>query len=1552
MAYKLDRSRRKSLILKQNRRSNSQEALVFNEGFSKKEISGSNLNIRDQPRETSDHILLADSVGTRDLATLATLTEDSVIAELKKRYDQNVIYTNIGDILIAINPFKPIAGLYGEMISVHHYPHQPLSNLPHVFRISQAAYKNLLISHKNQCCVISGESGAGKTETAKYLVEHLLSMCKGSGKLEERIMQVNPLLEAFGNAKTVINDNSSRFGKYLDIKFGFYGEVLGASLSEYLLEKSRVVRQGDGERNFHVFYYLFSSKIKEAHNLKPVTEYHYLRGGTSGLTRDTAIDVNDVALKESYEHLIQCMDDVGFSNENVESVFDLLGVILQLGGIEFEEGDDGFSKYIKEEAVEKFADISGVDLSELTAVLQSTSSVTRGEKLYKNYSVPDAYGNRDAMAKAMYGRLFGWIVTQANNLLKPKGDSYREACGREGGVTDIGILDIFGFENFEHNSFEQLCINIANEQLQFYFNQHIFAWELAAYAKEGIDSGSVTYNDNRDLLDMLLQKPLGIFALLDEESRFPNSTPESLVDKISAAAVQCEWTHYKRINITSRKQSVTNNRSNKGKLKPGSSKSPQPKSFRGPKGNEDDNGPVFEISHYAGPVQYDSAEFLVKNRDNLSKDVLALYKTSDKPFLRRLFQQISNRTGTFHSNGTASRRLMANNKLSVSAFFKNSLLDLMDKMLKANPHFVRCIKPNTQKLPGHFVSDKVAKQLLYAGVVETTRIRRDGFAVRMGFKDFVLRYHGLGLSVYDMPNFSEEDPSPVEEVRLACSAIIEATGLRGVQLGTSLVFLKYYHHDKLVLLLDEMNKKVTTVNTSVRVWLAKRRLAALREERDRAIAAAKLKAEQERRAAELRARIEAEKAAAAEIERLAAEAAAKQAELEKMRQEEKAATMRRERVRKAEEEAVKQMAAEQAAAAKAAREATERLEREEQEVLAAARRQEEEEHKIRVAKENTKRLEAEEREQRRKAQEQAEAEAAREARAAKMTQLQSARPSEHSAVDKSEMSMDDFAEFLNDEDVDPEERQRLAQLAAQRRAEEHQRKLRLKIQHEEEEAERAKARMQELDRIAEEERRLKEERDAAQAADEIKCVERVAEIDFGDFSFGSWGSPAPAVKPAPKPSVKKVPPIVSVRKDKIQSRKDRSDNNASEKKKRPSKGLFSWGQGSKTNIVQKSVSEKATNNNASIKDVKKTKQTKTAVVDPPKSENVTQKDPADPHATQSFSIRNKKKKAPPPTATKTLERKATLQNKEPPPVLPRTATLTRPSKDDKRDTTMLRNATLMKKPLDGNATIKTAPKIEVATAPTPVAQSTPKPVEEIQNPVSASQPPTKPAAAAPKPGEPRRRKLVRGANAVVAPVLPEFKAAMDALDDLMAFLDVQLSSDVILAEDSVKKETSFKLKQAAIRASVKGTERTQLTHSIVPKTVIPTSETGISALSNVLLIGEKSPQKQRNSQPNIEPVPVEIAEKFSKGALEMRAATMKEQSENVDPKLRSGKLSMRAKTQPVEIKGYALTAENILSMDEAERIALLDRVKKGSMSIDEALNEVIEHQRRQNCTIM
>lgn len=644
-----------------------------------------------------------DQHGTKDLATLAQLDSATIVAELRTRYLESIIYTHIGDILVAINPFRMIDNLYGQAAAELFATDSPACNVPHVFKIAQLAYKDVLASHNNQCCVISGESGSGKTETAKFIVSHLLSMCKGSGGLEQRIVQVNPLLEAFGNAKTIINDNSSRFGKYLDIKFGFFGNVLGAGLSEYLLEKSRVVSQGDGERNFHVFYYLFAGLAADqlaAFQLGDMTCYHYLRGGQLGLTREAVIDADIDAHREAFSNLTLCLSDVGFSPEDRNNVFSLLASILHLGNVDFVENDAGYSAVANDAMLEPVAELLGVDVADLSTSLVSTTTSIRGEVLTKNYSIDQAVDNRDAMGKGMYGRLFGWLVSQANVLLAPDNSpAYLEATSREGGVTEIGILDIFGFENFVSNSFEQLCINLANEQLQFYFNQHIFTWELASYAKEGIEVGSIGFRDNQTLLNMMLQKPLGIFALLDEESSLPRATPASWMAKLSSASKSCEWSGFNIVKAKSSK-SVRLKSSNQ--------------SMKGTVGSAEQQGPFFQIDHFAGPVIYDASGFIEKNRDTQSQLVITLLKRASDPLVRALFKAGLGRTGTISSNN-GRRQTKRSTKLSTSAVFKNSLLDLMGKMLKAKPHFIRCLKPNTKKLPDEWDTKHITQQLLYAG---------------------------------------------------------------------------------------------------------------------------------------------------------------------------------------------------------------------------------------------------------------------------------------------------------------------------------------------------------------------------------------------------------------------------------------------------------------------------------------------------------------------------------------------------------------------------------------------------------------------------------------------------------------------------------------------------------------------------------------------------------------------------------------------------------------------------------------------------------------------
>nr|KAG5713513.1 hypothetical protein BaRGS_025061 [Batillaria attramentaria] len=538
-----------------------------------------------------------------DLATLEVLDEDVIVTQLSNRYADEIIYTYIGDILLAVNPFTPLT-IYTEDYARRYMHAAKADNPPHVFAVADQSYQSMMHNQHNQCIVISGESGAGKTESANFLVQQLTQLGKAENrKLEERILQVNPLMEAFGNAKTVINDNSSRFGKYLEMFFTpSSGTVVGAKITEYLLEKSRVIYQAAGEQNFHIFYYVHDGLVTHEHDdeyhLKQNTVYRYISEYTSQPADMATLSVNRVKFR-AIEH---CFDIIGFQPEEVRSVYQVLVAILHTGNVDFVETENSHGgdscTVANNDILEIVARLLGLDITDLLECLTSTGMVAKGEVIVRANSVQEAVNARDAMSKALYGRLFSWIVNHISALLKPS-----HAGGKGDDMLVTGLLDIFGFENFKSNSFEQLCINIANEQIQYYFNQHIFAWELAEYEKEEVDATQVTYVDNRPILDMFLSKPVGLLSLLDEESHFPKATDQTLVDKFNQ-------------NI---KTAV----------------------YSRPKGNN----LHFCIDHYAGRVEYDATGFLEKNRDRLPVEIMNILRTSENKVVRTLFQTPLTKTG-------------------------------------------------------------------------------------------------------------------------------------------------------------------------------------------------------------------------------------------------------------------------------------------------------------------------------------------------------------------------------------------------------------------------------------------------------------------------------------------------------------------------------------------------------------------------------------------------------------------------------------------------------------------------------------------------------------------------------------------------------------------------------------------------------------------------------------------------------------------------------------------------------------------------------------------
>ncbi|XP_051857380.1 myosin-IIIa [Antechinus flavipes] len=741
-----------------------------------------------------------------DLATLEVLDEKTVSEQLQKCYSWDQIYIYVGDILIAINPFQNL-DLYSTKHSKLYIGAKRTANPPHIFAVADLGYQSMVTYNSDQCIVISGESGAGKTESAHLLVQQLTILGKANNRtLQEKILQVNNLVEAFGNACTIINDNSSRFGKYLEMNFTSAGVVIGAQISEYLLEKSRVIHQAVGEKNFHIFYYIYAGlaeKKKLAHyKLSENKPPRYLQNEHLRMQQDL---LNNGFHNSQFELIEQCFKVIGFTMEELGSVYSILAAILNMGNIEFfsvaTEHQIDKSNIANPAALENSAALLFIQADELQEALTSHCVVTRGETIIRPNTMEKANDVRDATAKTLYGRLFSWIVNRINSLLKHDASQ----SGTDGEL-NIGILDIFGFENFRKNSFEQLCINIANEQIQFYFNQHVFAWEQNEYLNEEVDARVIEYEDNRPILDMFLEKPMGLLALLDEESRFPNATDQTLVEKFEVNLKSKHFWRAKRLELT------------------------------------------FGIHHYAGKVLYNASGFLAKNRDTLPTDIVLLLRSSENHVIRQLVNHPLSKTGylPFSKNknvtnyqirpsqrsinlskgengeSTYLARETTNMKTqTVASYFRYSLMDLLSKMAVGQPHFVRCIKPNNDRQAKKFDKEKVMLQLRYTGILETARIRRQGYSHRILFANFIKRYYILCYKSSEEPPVSPE----------TCAAILEQAGLDNWALGKTKVFLKYYHVEELNLMRKEKVDKIILIQACVRGFLGSKRYKKLQEKR-------------------------------------------------------------------------------------------------------------------------------------------------------------------------------------------------------------------------------------------------------------------------------------------------------------------------------------------------------------------------------------------------------------------------------------------------------------------------------------------------------------------------------------------------------------------------------------------------------------------------------------------------------------------------------------------------------------------------------------------------
>ncbi|XP_004694932.1 PREDICTED: unconventional myosin-VIIb [Condylura cristata] len=644
---------------------------------------------------------LNSAQGVDDMIRLGDLNEAGMVHNLLIRYQQNKIYTYTGSILVAVNPFQALPLYTLEQVQLYYNRHVG-EMPPHIFAIADNCYFNMKKNKKDQCCIISGESGAGKTESTKLILQFLATISGQHSWIEQQILEANPILEAFGNAKTTRNDNSSRFGKYIDIYFNSSGVIEGACIEQFLLEKSRVCRQAPEERNYHIFYSMLlgmNAEEKKLLSLGMPSEYHYLTMGncTSWEGHDDAKD---------YAHVRSALKILTFSDSETWDISKLLAAILHLGNVEFMASvvENLDSSELKETPVFPIVlKLLEVKHQELKDCLIKHSIIVRGELVTTPLNITQAADRRDAFVKGIYGQLFLWIVKKINSVIftPPTNDpkNVRKA---------IGLLDIFGFENFQKNSFEQLCINLANEHLQQFFVQHVFTMEQEEYCSENIPWEHIQYTDNRPTLDLLVLKPMSVISLLDEESHFPQGTDITMLQKLNSV-------HAKN------------------------------QAFLKPKNIHDTR---FGITHFAGNVYYQVEGFLEKNRDVLGSDILSLLHSSKNKFLQEIFKLGSGETklgpGTICKTKTGSMHVQSSesNKRppTLAAQFKKSLDQLMKILNNCQPYFIRCIKPNEYKKPLLFDRELCTQQLRYSGMMETVQIRRSGFPIRYTFEEFSRRF--------------------------------------------------------------------------------------------------------------------------------------------------------------------------------------------------------------------------------------------------------------------------------------------------------------------------------------------------------------------------------------------------------------------------------------------------------------------------------------------------------------------------------------------------------------------------------------------------------------------------------------------------------------------------------------------------------------------------------------------------------------------------------------------------------------------------------------------
>ncbi|XP_033304157.1 myosin heavy chain isoform X26 [Bombus vancouverensis nearcticus] len=722
-----------------------------------------------------------------DMSNLTYLNDASVLHNLKQRYYAKLIYTYSGLFCVAINPYKRFP-VYTHRCAKLYRGKRRNEVPPHIFAISDGAYVNMLTNSENQSMLITGESGAGKTENTKKVIAYFATVgastkkaddtSQKKGSLEDQVVQTNPVLEAFGNAKTVRNDNSSRFGKFIRIHFGPTGKLAGADIETYLLEKARVISQQALERSYHIFYQMMSGSVPGLKEMlllsNNIHDYYFVSQGKTTIP----------GLDDGEELLItdQAFDVLGFTQEEKNDIYKITAAVMHMGGMKFKQrGREEQAEADGTEEGERVAKLLGCDCADLYKNLLKPRIKVGNEFVTQGRNKDQVAYSVGAMSKAMFDRLFKWLVKKCNETLDTQ--QKRQHF--------IGVLDIAGFEIFDFNSFEQLCINFTNEKLQQFFNHHMFVLEQEEYTKEGIQWEFIDFGMDLLACIELIEKPMGILSILEEESMFPKATDKTFEEKLN------------------------NNHLGKSPnfLKP---KPPKP----------GQQAAHFAIGHYAGNVPYNITGWLEKNKDPLNDTVVDQFKKSSNKLLIEIFADHPGQSGDAGGGGGAKggRGKKGGGFSTVSSSYREQLNNLMTTLRATQPHFVRCIIPNEMKQPGVIDSHLVMHQLTCNGVLEGIRICRKGFPNRMVYPDFKLRYMILAPAAMA----SESDP------KKAAQKCFDEIGLdpENYRIGHTKVFFRAGVLGQMEELRDErLSKIVSWMQAYIRGYLSRKDYKKLQDQR-------------------------------------------------------------------------------------------------------------------------------------------------------------------------------------------------------------------------------------------------------------------------------------------------------------------------------------------------------------------------------------------------------------------------------------------------------------------------------------------------------------------------------------------------------------------------------------------------------------------------------------------------------------------------------------------------------------------------------------------------